>query len=90
MGRPVDSQSALGLPGCNWVHTFLVCCPLDIAYCDYDGVIVRLVAHVPPNRLAPFAAGAYWAWEMRAGGLAPFAGAGDRLIWEATAAPSRG
>lgn len=73
-------DGALGLSSCDWVHTFLVRFPLDIVYCDRDGSALRVLAGIAPNRLAPRVPGAYWAWEMRAGHLAPYVTPGDRLI----------
>lgn len=58
------------------VHTFGMGFPIDVAFCDLDGVVVRIVT-VPPNRVtrpllrAPVAleaeAGAFRRWGVKAG-----------------------
>ena len=82
MGRGVAPDEALGLPGCLAVHTLFVRAPLDVAFCDRAGRVLRLAAGVRPFRLGPWQRGAAIVWEMRAGGLSPHVHPGDQLVVE--------
>jgi uncharacterized membrane protein (UPF0127 family) len=77
--REIPNGFALGLTPCDWVHTFLMRFPLDVVCCDADGIVLRVLADIRPNRLAPRVLGAYCIYEMRAGFLAPYVSVGDRL-----------
>lgn len=79
MGRAVPAAVALGLPRCPRVHTFFVRAPLDVAFCDDAGCVLRLVPALRPFALSPWVGGTAMAWETRAGRLAPFVAAGDVL-----------
>lgn len=84
IGRKViRPEQALGIPNCDWVHTFGVCLPLDIVYCDREGRVLQVAENLPPNRIAPRATGAFIAWEMSAGGFSGQVREGQRLILEA-------
>ncbi len=80
--RVISAQYALGIPYCDWVHSFGVLLPLDVAYCDKEGRVLRLVRHLIPNRIAPRAPGAWIAWEMKGGGFAEDVCEGHRLIFQ--------
>ena len=72
-------DGALVLRPCRHVHSFGMRFPLDVAFCDRDGVVLRMHC-LRPWRLAPFVRGAAWVVEAEAGaferwGLRP----GDRL-----------
>ena len=68
MGRAaVPPGFALGLPGCDWVHTWGMRVPLDIAFCGPLGHVLHVFGNVPPFRLLPRVRGAAIAWEMAAG-----------------------
>lgn len=75
----LPADQALGIARCDWVHTFGVRFPLDIAYCDDAGHVLLVVADLAPNRIAPRALGARVAWEMASGNLAPYVSAGHLL-----------
>jgi uncharacterized membrane protein (UPF0127 family) len=81
--RRIAADYALGIPGCGRVHSFGVLLTLDIAYCDRDGQVLRLVENLKPNRIAPGARGAWIAWETRGGGFAGRISEGQRLILQA-------
>jgi hypothetical protein len=76
----IASGFALGLPGCCQVHTALLAGPLDVAFCDRDGRVLRLVASLAPRRVSGYVAGAAIAWEAAAGTLAPWLREGDALL----------
>ena len=76
----IASGFALGLPGCRQVHTALLPGPLDVAFCDRDGRVLRLVASLTPWRVSGYVAGAAIAWEAAAGALAPWLREGDALL----------
>lgn len=71
-----DPQYALVLPGCNWVHTFGVKCPLDVAYLDHESNVVK-VQRLAPMRLpmpvrsartvVEAKAGSFERWGLRVG-----------------------
>ncbi|MES2464537.1 MAG: DUF192 domain-containing protein [Armatimonadota bacterium] len=78
--REIGPEQALGIPDCDWVHTFGVFFALDIAYCDRNGRVLRVVENLRPNRFGPRASGAYMTWEMRSGGFSGCIHEGQRLI----------
>ena len=49
--RRQSPSEALLIPRCRSVHTFGMRFPLDIAFLDGDGRVLRLARSVPPNRL---------------------------------------
>lgn len=54
------------LPGCNWVHTIGMRFPLDVAYVDDEGVVVKAV-RMARFRLGLPVNGASWTIEAEAG-----------------------
>src|SRR4051812_50148153 len=70
-------EGAFVLRPCRNVHTARMRFPIDVAFCDAEGVVLRTVTLVPwrvsPGvRRAPFVieaeAGAFERWHLRAGG----------------------
>ncbi len=59
-------EGALVLAPCRHVHTFGMRFPIDIAFCDGDGVVLR-VCSLPPWRLAPVVFRARFVIEAEAG-----------------------
>jgi uncharacterized membrane protein (UPF0127 family) len=69
-------EGALVLKGCRWVHTLGMRFPLDVAYLDENGVVVKTV-HMHRNRIgAPVLRariaieaqeGAFGRWGLRVG-----------------------
>ena len=57
---------ALRIAPCAAVHTLGLRRPVEVAFCGADGRILRLVAPLPPGRIA-CCRGALSAWEFRAG-----------------------
>jgi uncharacterized membrane protein (UPF0127 family) len=82
--RPAELPSghALLLRPCASIHTFGMRFPLDVAFADSDGTVLRVIRDVPPRRVrrCPNAAVAL---EAQAGELGRFLldgrGAGSRL-----------
>jgi uncharacterized membrane protein (UPF0127 family) len=75
LGRD-EIDGVLVLRPCRHVHTFRMRFPIDIAFCDVNGVVLRTCS-LPPGRLSPvvwraaFAveagAGAFDRWRLRVG-----------------------
>jgi len=82
LGRaPLAPDEALLLEPCASVHTFGMRYPIDLAFLDRSGHVLRIIAAVKPRRVA-LRPGARATLEMAAGaaaalGLRP----GDRLEW---------
>jgi hypothetical protein len=86
LGRgPLAPDEALLIDRCASVHTFGMGFPIDLAFLDRDGRVLRIVPRVRPLRMAA-RPGARATLEMAAGaaaalGLRP----GDRLEWREAA-----
>jgi uncharacterized membrane protein (UPF0127 family) len=83
--RPLAPDEALLLERCNSVHTFGMGYPIDLAFLDRDGRVLRVVPRVRPLRIAA-RLGARATLEMAAGaaealGVRP----GARLEWRSAA-----
>jgi hypothetical protein len=82
LGRaPLKADEALLIEPCSSVHTFGMRYPIDLAYLDRDGRVLRIVPRVRPLRLSA-RPGARATLEM-APGAAEAIGlrAGQRLEW---------
>jgi uncharacterized membrane protein (UPF0127 family) len=84
MGR---SSLALGeglhLVPCNSIHTFFMRIPIDVAFLDPDGLIVKQFPALPPWRTTPVYFRARSVLELPAGTLrASGTQEGDRLAFE--------
>ncbi len=67
------------LPRCRNVHTFGMRFPIDVAFCDRDGVVIRTVT-LPPRRISPMVWRARCTLEAEAGALERWGvHVGDRL-----------
>jgi uncharacterized membrane protein (UPF0127 family) len=68
---------------CNSIHTFFMRIPIDVAFLDRDGVIVKQFSALPPWRATPVYFQATSVLELPAGTLrASGAQEGDRLGFE--------
>jgi uncharacterized membrane protein (UPF0127 family) len=75
-------EAALLLPGCRWVHTMGMRFPIDVAFCDRDGTVLRIVS-MPPNRIGRPCWGARTAVESTEGAFASWSvRVGDRLDFQ--------
>ena len=70
LGRPAlgEGQGML-LLGCSSVHTVGMGYPIDVAFLDRDGVVVRTIRGLTPGRLGFGGPGAEHALELPAGRL---------------------
>jgi uncharacterized protein len=65
LGR-VDFEGALVLRPCRHVHTLFMRFPIDVAFCDAEGVVVRMCC-LRPWRVSPLVANAAFAIEAESG-----------------------
>ena len=83
LGRSIFAEGdALVIAPCNAVHTFFMKFPIDAAFLDRHGRVVRTVAEMRPWRATRFHLGASQVVELPAGTLARTGtGVGDLLIF---------
>lgn len=84
LGRSeLPAGSALAIAPCAAIHTFFMKFPIDAAFLDGDGRIVRAVADLPPWRATRFHRRAAQVVELPAGTLARTGTReGDQLAFE--------
>jgi uncharacterized membrane protein (UPF0127 family) len=61
-------EGAFIIPGCRWVHTFGMRIPIDVAFVDDEGVVVKIVRMRPWRLGAPVKKGR-WVIEAATGSL---------------------
>jgi uncharacterized protein len=61
-----EFEGALVLPSCRHVHTFLMRFPIDVAFCDRNGKVLRTVC-LRPWRVSPVVRNAAFAIEAESG-----------------------
>jgi uncharacterized membrane protein (UPF0127 family) len=66
--RELPHGHALLIPDCRSVHTFGMRFPIDVAFLDEAGEMLRVERTVPPRRVL-FCRGAFAVLEVSAGGL---------------------
>jgi uncharacterized membrane protein (UPF0127 family) len=67
------------------IHTLAMSFPIDVAYLDRDGRVLRAVGNLVPQRLGPFVRGARNVLELPSGTLsATHTREGDELVIEIT------
>jgi uncharacterized membrane protein (UPF0127 family) len=72
-------EGVMVLRPCRHVHTFRMRFPIDVAFCDRAGTVLR-VCTLAPGRLSPLVWRAAWALEAEAGAFARWGvTAGDRV-----------
>jgi uncharacterized membrane protein (UPF0127 family) len=62
-------EGAFVIPRCRWVHTVTMKFPLDIAYLDAEGTIVKTI-RMTPHRVGVPVWSASWVVEAEAGAFA--------------------
>ena len=84
MGRPtLDFGEGLHIAPCNSIHTFFMRIPIDVAFLDPSGVIVKQFSALPPWRTTALYRKARTVLELPAGTLsASGTQEGDRLDFE--------
>lgn len=71
MGRPtLDFGEGLHIQPCNSIHTFFMRIPIDVAFLDGTGVIVKQFSALPPWRATSIYPRARTVLELPAGTLA--------------------
>jgi uncharacterized membrane protein (UPF0127 family) len=61
-----EFEGALVLRSCRHVHTFFMRFPIDVAFCDRDGTVLRTCC-LRPWRISPLVVNAAFAIEAEAG-----------------------
>lgn len=80
----MDEDEAMVFPSCRSLHTFFMRIPIDIAFLDHEGGVVKIVPDVSSGRLVFGGPGSRTAIECGARVLARKAVAlGQRLTWSA-------
>ena len=75
---------------CNSIHTFFMRIPIDVAFLDPDGLIVKQIPAMPPWRMSSVYFKAHSVLELPAGTLAGSqTQEGDKLVFE-PATPAAG
>ncbi|XXF76412.1 DUF192 domain-containing protein [Myxococcaceae bacterium GXIMD 01537] len=84
MGRPtLDFGEGLHINPCNSIHTFFMRIPIDVAFLDPSGVIVKQFSALPPWRATSMYRQARTVLELPAGTLlASGTQEGDTLTFE--------
>ncbi len=84
LGRPeLQEDQALLIAPCSSIHTFFMHYPLDIAYLDRTGSVLKTVYDIVPWRMSA-CMGAAAVLETRTGALAHRGVVrGQQLVWEA-------
>ncbi|MCY1080804.1 DUF192 domain-containing protein [Archangium lansingense] len=84
--RSLAFGEGLHIVPCNSIHTFFMRIPIDVAFLDRDGVIVKQFLALPPWRATSVYFQAKSVLELPAGALqASGTQEGDRLVFEQVA-----
>jgi uncharacterized membrane protein (UPF0127 family) len=73
---------ALLIQPCSSVHMFFMRFPLDVAFIDKQGAVVKIAAGLKPWRVAMGGKGAWCALELPSGAAAGAVNVGDTLTWD--------
>jgi uncharacterized membrane protein (UPF0127 family) len=85
--RGLAADEGIVLTPCSSIHMLLMRFPIDVAYIDREGVVVKTVAALRPYRFSLGGRGAHSAIELAAGTLAATGTRpGDRLAFREEAA----
>lgn len=68
--RELPDGHGLALTPCNSIHMLFMRFPLDVAFCDREGRVLRVYHAIRPWRLSRIVRGARTAYELPAGTLA--------------------
>lgn len=70
LGRDsLDPEEAMYLAPCQWIHTFRMRFPIDVAFLAKDGRVLAVHHRLKPNRLSKIALRAEGVLELAAGRL---------------------
>ena len=78
---PLEDGEALLIKPCNSVHMFFMRFPIDIVFVDKAGVVVKVISHLKPWRVALGGKGARNALELPAGAAAGI-NVGEQIAFE--------
>ena len=68
LGRSgLSANEALVLKPCSSIHTFFMRFAIDVLFLDKNMHIIKLIQHMPPNRLTPLVWASLMAIELPAG-----------------------
>ena len=68
LGRDgLDPGQALVIQPCQGVHTWFMRFPIDVVHVDREGVVLRVLEALPPNRLGPMVWRSAYVVELPAG-----------------------
>jgi uncharacterized protein len=82
LGRPpLRRGEALVLEPASQVHTFGMRGPIDVVFCDRDGIVVHIVRAMRPMRVTKWVRGARRAVEMPANAVPAEVGVGSELVF---------
>jgi uncharacterized membrane protein (UPF0127 family) len=68
--RSLDADEGLWIQPCNSVHTFFMRFPIDVAFLDKEGVVLKIVPRLRPFRMASGGRRARSALELAPGAAA--------------------
>jgi len=81
--RSLAMGEGMHIAPCNSIHTFFMRIPIDVAFLDKDGLIVKQIPAMPPWRISSVYRKAHSVLELPAGTLsASQTQEGDRLSFE--------
>ncbi len=81
--RSLDMGEGMHISPCNSIHTFFMRIPIDVAFLDPQGVIVKQILAMPPWRVSSIYFKAHSVLELPAGTLAASeTQEGDQLVFE--------
>lgn len=86
--RALAPDQALWLAPCNNVHTFFMRFSIDVVFIDRAGVVLAIVAHLTPWRVAA-AWRAHGCLELAAGGASRYALTVGQCLPQLAAGPAR-
>jgi uncharacterized membrane protein (UPF0127 family) len=81
--RSLAFGEGMHIAPCNSIHTFFMRIPIDVAFLDRDGLIIKQIPAMPPWRVSSVYFKAHSVLELPAGTLsASETQEGDRLTFE--------
>lgn len=66
----LEEGEALLITPCNSIHTFGMKFPIDVAFVDEEGRVLKIMASTPKGKMSPIVKGAKYVIEARAGEFA--------------------
>ena len=80
IGRPrLESGEALVIARARRIHTFGLSYPIDVVFCDRDGVVLHVTHDLKPRRVTRYVRRAHIAVELAGGSVPTDLRPGDRV-----------